>query len=1502
MAIGQKIIPLKGIDLDNAESYIEDMKALFIKNISFHTNDNDRTPTDQGANQFVFTGLESNSQYCNLELPEGANYCVGFYYSKEVREAYVFVWNSINQHLIYRLKLATGECQKVIQSPCLNFKLDPKHMIAEGRCVVKVQYYFNKKTGKTERRIILIYTDDFNDQRCLFVEDVIATNFFDPTLFPYFDINDEECFRCNYINLGVPTPLDCITITPIARDTEDEEEMNKVNKLVKNAWQFRIKYEDVWGRPSEHGVISDMYIPGIGNACIGSSLSQPRCLKLKFKAGCPIVDKIHVEFRSWTGNTRGFSVSSDWYRAEIINKYNDCEEKDWWERDINPDITYNAEDNTIEYTFCADKEKVPIDVAETNRGENPLPLTSSTVFSLGKGIALGRNKRKFEPMDCAELDKIEFGVTQPTGTNCNADLVDFTIYGLIWNPYHDTAVRFRWDAGHIVFGVADCSNNNPFAYDQVLADGQEGIIGCLRGTKHYCVSEQCRYDRQTGNIDVVGMNWNDLGQPTRYIPIQRWKFKVLPGNYIFQISSHKSKPDENYQSKSTYTIGRTSITSPGGITSNSKEIVINGCSGDVEILSEPMMIYDLTRKGKGCSVGDASSVVDGYMLEDEVGKKPIELARVEANISGAITCGTTDHNGFYFCSTRQRSLRAKIYGYKNCVANSFLDQSEQTRDNASEWRKFNILHAYTGETEYPEGDRMLIKGKLVDCNDNTMRISGALVVCSRGGYAITNGSGEYTIPIHDIGAGGVRSDVLYFSQQGSCQVIACAGSCNFCLPTQNITSTACTGSERILNMADVGVRLVGANKKGPKMGGRYGLGIVLHDWMGRKTFVQARPQHYVDIPTLQQTQVFDFSKITFNLNGCVFPAWVRRVSFYITENLNYEEWFIWVAERVQYIDNTGQTNNSAPTQIRFYYESLNEYNKQNNFSTNSLWQFIDDKSNNILGDYIELLANGDGTIYTDRKTALVKHDKQGKYFLIDYESSFADIEDGALVQFVRPSTSQRDDFYYELCPVIRVADQVAVTETGIFNFFDSYLQSRQIPVPVEVERVNPETGELETTTEVQLRNFPFFFEHHSPSDFWGDHAWNKGRVSTKNPYEREQLKRMEVAVSKVLDSDGAINLLHYFTEEDVTEFDQQEHGGIVVGLPDNNTILFICETNNFVVVFNDDAVRIDEEGRAVANSASNRFGKPIRKIGNDFGCHLDDINTIRRRNGIVMWLDTNKFALVQHNYDQGVDVSEEGFKSWIAAKIKNVKENNLNPENGKRFFHGVIDPKIFSYLLTDSVIEVIPGEISDDNSKFVNSELEPNVEKHETICYSIRDKCLTQFMSPTPEYWGAMESDIHGQQLIAFRMGAAWLHHKLLNPGSTVNTFFGVECQKAIEIVFNLDNTKVKSFLWNEVYCKEVQFYCDRIKTESGQQSRLMPRWWEKRDKFWTGDFKCATNTIQDNMMIENTTTRALLEGDHLYGRWMRARYVGLQAEKNKYFELTAIIGFVAPLEKSSTK
>lgn len=1602
--ISQKFIPFKGLDLDSSNQYISENHSPFLKNINFEQNKN--STGAEGGNVGMFTPLEGNQPFCNgLNLPTGRNFSMGSYPIVEVGQTLVFGWNSRGNHFIYRLK-ASG-CEMINVSRCWNFQLKPEYFIGQGRVAVHVVCRYNKVKDALEKVIFVFFTDGYNPIRFLCVEDMIATGGF--TL-PYFDTPGQRYQRCDWFNMGVPTPMDCIKITEVPRYPDDETDRQKPNRLSFRGWQFRVKEENVWNQASEHGVISTQYINVSGNNCIENSNALARALKLKFKAGPPTTNKISIEFRNCSGKKRGLSVATDWFLYDTIDCYQNCDNVNWWERQRNNPwkkeydtqiaagktideatliadkkelLKYNAADNTFEYVFAADKQWTPIPVEETNRTENFIPQTAGTLFSIYKNIGTGKHTRGFVPTDCNILNKFSFNVTPPApvSESCKIKLNKITVWGVIYNAFDESPQPIRKDATNLIFGYADNPKNNPYSYGQVLPknpDGtnQTGIIACLRGTNHFSISEQYKYNRVTGELVDVGAEWPfsidplniDFNFNNNIYALQKWEFNVLPGTYVFQISSHKSLPSDNYQKTSTFTDGQTEINNPGVLINREREITIDCSAGDVEIKDNPFMIRDLTR---GNLLSNASEVVCGYLYEDQIEIKPIEGADVIPS-HGSIHCNTTDHNGFYFAYAITSNLYVKLKGKKAGVYDELKKSATTSNTPFSNHFKEEKLYVYENTDKYNDNDRVKIKGKMVLCNNNNVGVAGQLVILTHGAYAITDKNGEFTIIAHDnnVYSADPRIDNLIYSQKGNCQIIRCnnivltgisthfespniiqitddtlpeifsvfsvgrkikitsalnegeytikkatitgdtieiqteeetiidgdvSGSfellgCISTFPIDEITFPAYTGSERIVTVADLIVKIKGLNLRGPQMGGRYQVGPVLFDWLGRHTFVETLEKHIIDIPSLQQTKTYDFSKIGWQLSADIkFDSRYRKLGFYITENLAYEDSITWVAERLQFIDNSGLENNAAPTKIRLYYESLAEYNLKNNLSTTTGWQFLTKENAVIVGDQVEFLANGDGTIFDRSQTALVQYDKNGTYIEIDFTEDLKSLQDGCLIKLIRPKQSEEAQFFYGLCPMIDIIDGRPVLFSGTFNFWDSYLLNRQIPVPIEKKKSKDQYGEEITTDENvnEIRNYPFLFEHHSPSDKWGDHCHTQGWVNTKNIYENIQCHPMQINISKAIANDGIINGLHYFDEADGIDLDENEWGAITAIVAELTYLLVICEHDNLVIGYNDPVLRVGKDGTITAPPDRQGFGRPERKIGNNYGCKLRDINTIVKYNGLVEYVDSTESVLVQHNFSEAKAVSLNGINGWTADKVRNIS-NSTN-----KYWHGGIDPKSKKYLLSSFEIK---NNYTDYD--FANDEHTIDIVRNETMTFDIYTMAFAGFRSYTPEFYAMMGVDKDSLQLITFRNGVAYRHYKTSTPR---NNFYGVQCKARIAFVANIENTKEKKYNAVEIYCPQVQFYAYRVTTEAGQLSQIPAGWWIKRETFWCAPFLCDLNTKPDKNRLKETTDNKLLDGDHLYGRWCVVEITTIDADAGKYFEYTASIVHLLPSELSST-
>jgi hypothetical protein len=558
---GEPIIPFQGNNLDVSNLHLGSKQSRFTRNFDISLIGS----LKDGENELVFKPLQQVDLFDpNFRLPDGDNYTVGAKVSHGTSEVYTMVFNTNGQHSIYRTN--GNRLEYVFQGPELECIVRPENFVSgESR------WHVEKVCVGNSTRTYIMWTNGATRQGFLCVEDSIGTNFFNSFSYPIFQkVKD----RRDLIALGIRSPVDCIQIKPV------QSGKKRQNRLKKKTWQFRLKYIDVYGRPSEHGVISDIFYQ---SDCIQGS----DCLELTFDAGGPMVEKIQVEYR--------IGCSTEWSIHEILNKLEPCAGS-WYEKPINTKLTYDNATNKITYTFCADKECKTAPDVETERNMNPMPITSEALIPLAGSIALAGNRYGHEPFSCDVMDKISFEVEKPAPSPTTAIATrNITVWVQIYNPYNSEGQPiYKW-ANQTVFGGLGPDSRNEDGliaeYGQYFADAdQEGFIGYLAGTNIATISRQYL---SSNNGNVFGP-WAYHGvEPDRHTArtqlgrwIQKFEFKnVPPGRYVFRIAGQGSRiTDKDYQRTSTYVPGRANILSngviEGGVRDEVKEIYVDVCDKD----------------------------------------------------------------------------------------------------------------------------------------------------------------------------------------------------------------------------------------------------------------------------------------------------------------------------------------------------------------------------------------------------------------------------------------------------------------------------------------------------------------------------------------------------------------------------------------------------------------------------------------------------------------------------------------------------------------------------------------------------------------------------------------------------------------------------------------------------------------------------------------------------------------------------------------------------------
>lgn len=1490
MATQKKLIPTK-VNTDLSANYFDEFTARIIKNLTSYVGaTNEYEGITEGQNISVLKPLQANELYAPVQLPAGTNYCIGAKGFAQVNRIYVWVWNSNCNHLIYRINGDTRTVEIVKIDPCFNFQLDPKYFIHESGAWLEVLYLTDPDTGQNVTKEDLYWTDGFNYQGYLRVGDSIETNGFDANIFPYFAGTYP---KCNLIRMGIPTPDECLTITEIQRTDADN---GKDNDILYNPWYFRVRRTDVWGRPSEWGIISDEYVPGI-NDCISGSAQIPRCLNLNIYAGDPTINTIEIAYSNDKLN---------WFRDTTLFLYNGSILGSWWLRSRNPDINYDQVTNTINYTFCRDKECDPIDVNETNRLENPLPKKSQVLSKINKTIMLANNEDGFYPVSLDNKKKITTKVIPPAQVDLG--LRSITIYAAIYNQPSGNMTQVSQDGTNgYIWGDNNPDHGGARNYKQYFANPQQSGFGGYLVGGELAISTQVYLDG-SGNL-VDDPTHQGINLSPRGFTLQKFVFNDLQkGTYVFRLMATITDPttDSNYQSTSTTVWGVCPFTTSGyNINFNSRqtvqELVIDVCNDSYNTLNDNKMLVILDSASKG------EKVTCGYVYETRrngFNQYPMELMQLLHGSGTALGSDVTDHNGFYWIYTKGTGRTFTFAFFYKCTRNGF-DFGEG--DPGITFHNFyleEINNRQFADFSTIPCNRVLVKGRAVLSGTN-IGISNSIVVLTRGSYATTDDDGNFVIFAHDdIGApGSIRHDSVVFTNSG-CNYAAVGGGCIEIKPITIIPCTSCTAREVNTIPFDLLYPLI----RGLLSNETYGVALLQHDWLGRVS--NAEDLGYITIPSIIESKAIAPSQVQITIDPTVtFDADVSYITFAITKGTTIAQYMDWIVDSVQPIDNTGNINLVAPTQLKIYYGSLVEYSKQHNYSTNTAWQFLVQNTNNpVIGDKVQFFVNGDGTFFTKSIIGLVKYDQSGSYFLIDYTSDLAGLLPKALIRLIRPKECTGTELYGEICDSrINVVNRKTVSNQIILNAYDTYYLSRSIPIPVPVTptpttvSITTTVGSVATTvapvptpTAINLATFGFRFEHNSPSDLWGDGAYNSGRVYAKNPYESKIRRINQVALSGAASPNGQLNFLNYFEDILKTDFDVNNTGGIYNVVVNSGRTTFVTQYDRFIVGYNDNIARTDAQGNVQVPSAANTWGNPERQVDDLCGCQAVDKNTFRIRMGVAMFVDRNRGELMQLN---GINVSSmtndireiiPGVKigkcdAQFRAKIKSM----LNDPS--RYFVGTCNPITGEYLLTD---------FSLSNVSYINQERMYLPKVNETMSFDIVTKDFKGWFSFTPEYFAYLDGDILNNNLFSFKNGQPYSHYNV-NENNSFNNFFGVQCERVLELICNVPPFKKKNFLNISVYCKQSLYFSDKIITETGQKSYLFLDNFRKALYFSFGAFLRDTKTPIDPNNTNVVNNIPLLEGNPLVGEWVSIRLIGEPAENNNYSELLGVIVESFEIEKT---
>jgi hypothetical protein len=1410
----QSIKPTR-LNLDASPKYLMANESYYLLNYDI----NNPNAVDKA------TPLGSNYLACEMELPAGENYAPGGgYYSALTDETYSWHYNSNGVHHIQRIN-SDGICEVVYNGNCLFLDAAPRHDITQWRAILIKNDLCTKVPGGTLKQLIWVDGSD-NPIGMLDVEASIATDSFTT---PFFDICADDCAP---LQMCVPNPQGCLTGEFIPTSIEDR---GKANKLLDKGFKFMFRFVYYDRRASIWSDRSSLYYQD-AKGCFDNSESFSRCLKFNIPIGNPLVEKIEFAFSEDGGLT--------WFLSDTIEKYkpyNDSSQY-WYERQLTEDIstTFDEEDCTFEYIFCNDKQRNPIDPLEVSRLTDKSPRGAQGLVPIKNSVGFYNYEKGSCPIDKTEADKFTIGITcDEEITDCDTDFATVTVRAIIHNEYFDmNGLIYRltgaenaeddktdpaWFGG--IIGDPVLQTGIAFqGYDQTFTGEVRNFIPYVEGTNYYGEMEQWHSAPGFTNTKKVGVvsgfdktkvafhKWNDIDNGNFYY--QEYKFKVPKGTKGFMrlAGHHQENGLSDNQNTSTQVMGvidNIKTYNPnGGLTldQNKKEIYFDACNGDVDLFETFIVSDFLVISGIGA--GNQSSAYSGYITDKN--NHPVEGARIYRTTT--YEC-TTDHNGYYafykFDGTSS-AVDFDIYVEQSCVGD--FTKIESFSSGSGEGLMAHLDYQIISEA-YRDNFYANVKVKITDCDSQP--VGGVRVAMSGNKYKVTDTEGFANFKLRNYQTRSRQAKGIVMDR-GNCFILDCNNECNPCMPSTNLiplgTCFDHTPTYILTPILLINTSSLTSGRKGLKAGGRYPFGWVLEGDCGRLSAVNETT--YIDVPKTQNKGSLAFCSLSYNGNDITLPSWGKRLKIVRGINLNNYD-LQWIVDKI---------DRTSDGKIKLTIQSLNDYNTQYNFKTNTVYKYLP-------GDRVEFIRNGDGQIFDFDANGILNYltlspfndevisgvTDDANYFnqlLISDDGKLDGLIEGAMIEIQTPSIATTETTYFEICASIPVIDGKLQVDAGTFNTFDTFLVSRQID------------------------KFPAqLFESKTPSDFWGGtNLDDTGKVHFINKYENEKRYGRNITIN----SEGQFN---YFGDFEKT-LDAKSQGDIIaMALKGDKIGLALCENAPFLFQVSDDLVRLGSDNVIHAVPADNVISNPEINLRGDYGCSYEDIGSILFGDGYATYISAKQNGYIIHDYQSakkaGTRMSNAGelittCNSFFTKRIRQKETLNKNATN-------VLDHLRYSTIVNKDT-GIVYLTLKSLRHPAVNNEKEAYAAPNDTIMYNPVNDNFTGFASFTLEgYAQANLKSEGGCSFIGYQNSLPYIFPSI---PESYNEFCGLACDMVIGVTLNKSPDKIKIPVSMEIQSDKM-FFASKVSTEMSQFISEIPpkRFKQDQDGKWNAAFLNNVNS-----------------------------------------------------------
>lgn len=591
---------------------------------------------------------------------------------------------------------------------------------------------------------------------------------------------------------------------------------------------------------------------------------------------------------------------------------------------------------------------------------------------------------------------------------------------------------------------------------------------------------------------------------------------------------------------------------------------------------------------------------------------------------------------------------------------------------------------------------------------------------------------------------------------------------------------------------------------GPKFGGRYSYGFVLHGDCGRYSFVNGT--QIVNMPLAQNATSGGFPEMNYDFTGMVLPDWVTSVSIVRTPNLNGFE-LQWKVDSLQRVNGN----------IILTIQTLNDYNESHFFKSNTTYQWVD-------GDRIEFIRNGPGgggALFTTAVNGLLNYAIVNPFadttlsslspiplnfanqLVIKDDGRLNGLIPGALIELQRPKQITDNLPYYEICANIPVANGFVTIPTGTFRTFDTYYVWRLI------------------------QGIYIKFEHTSPNDLWSvTRVTDQGRVWVANQFEDEKRYGRNMTINSP-------TVFNRFGDLEKVFPDSQQGDMTAIGIYDGQIGVAIGEHDSFRFQVNDDFLRIGSDGIVRAAPADAIVSDPQPQISGQFGCQYDHIGSVLFGENFIFWDDVERQACVKHDFNGAQDVGVEKVQLYFRVRLQELETHNRSVTNDLDKLRICV-----GYNRNDGTVMHTIKKLRDSG---INNEYKPFQKTNDTLVFYPDANEWLGFISPTPEAYSQYNLfDGKGCAFITYLNGVPYYHPVT---SDRYNEFFGVACDEVVGVSINQNPNKVKRYLAAEIQSEMLWFSPEITTDKDGFVSEIPPAKVIKDGRKWNFNFLSNRNS-----------------------------------------------------------